>query len=100
MKKPDSAMTEAFDKLSAMAERVTPISLEHELHDFADEAIRIINKFKPRMEKRGLRAATCHCKFCGGKDTIVMQLGRFKHRGNYPFHFNCRTKGCGFMMLT
>lgn len=59
----------------------------------------VLQKMVPKMVARDLKRATCHCKSCGGRDTVLIQRGKPGPRGEV-IRFKCKTAGCSNMGMT
>lgn len=66
--------------------------------DIFGPALYVLQEKLPQMRERGLTKATCHCKACGGKNTVVISRQPGK-RGDIV-RFACKTEGCGNRGMT
>lgn len=64
-----------------------------------EAALDILQNKVPKMRERGLDVAKCHCKSCGGKNTVVIFRGKPGSRGEVV-RWQCRAEGCGNRGMT
>lgn len=63
-----------------------------------EAAMYVLNEKVPQMVERGLSAAKCNCKSCGGKNTVIIQQ-KPGPRGRIV-RFWCTAEGCGMRGMT
>lgn len=63
-------------------------------------AMDILEDKVPKMVERGLTRAKCHCKSCGGKNTVIIVRDPKPGRRGQVVRWSCKAEGCGFMGMT
>lgn len=56
-------------------------------------ALYVLQEKVPQMVQRNLFKASCHCKACGGKDTVIITRLKPGSRGEVV-RWYCKTDGC------
>lgn len=57
-----------------------------------EAALDILQNKLPLMRERKLNKAKCHCKACGGKNTVI--ITRYPGKRGDVVRFWCTTEGC------
>lgn len=55
----------------------------------------VLSEKVPQMVERNLTVATCHCKACGGKNTVTIQRREKPGSRGQVVRFWCKAEGCG-----
>lgn len=63
-------------------------------------ALYVLEKKVPQMVERGLTKATCHCKSCGGKNTVIINRAAKPGPRGQIVRFWCTAEGCGMRGMT
>jgi hypothetical protein len=65
-----------------------------------EAALYVLEKMVPKMVERDLTRATCHCRACGGKDTVLILRQRKPGSRGQVVRWHCRAEGCGNRGMT
>lgn len=63
-------------------------------------ALDILQHKVPLMKERGLTKATCHCKSCGGRDTVIILRATKPGSRGEIVRWSCTAEGCGNRGMT